>query len=528
MLGVLLVAVLAGCITPAPAEFSSELFQQYVVRTGTAQHQTILVGFFRGAAVADLAVINFDNNGKRQLRIYGFENGGWERVLDVPLRPGVLFADLANIDGRDRLITYERGRVNWFDPDSVTEQVLVEITTHYNATDESVIPHLDITRDLNHDGLDDLVVPDIDGFWIATQLNNGVFTEALQLGPPEPFLDAPGLDDSGISDSRSYREVGITKLTLPLYQSRVHAADYNQDGRSDLVFWNEDHFDVYTQDGRGLFSPVAGTFTVDVPFDSEGVYSRMFDFSEDGALSLLFGLNEHTKKTVLHSLRDMNGDGVADLVTLTLAGRSPLRQRSLYQVHFGAPTPNGILFARDAGTTIQPRGKAGAGQPWGYASRWFEDFDGDDQVDIMLLDVTIGFGGMFRALAANSIGIDLEFYRMNGGIYPTKPNAARKIRSDADIFHRTGPHFPTVLHGDVNGDKHADLLVSLNRRELLVYFGEPGAELFSQHPQIVAVDIPANEQNVRLVDFNKDGKQDILLHYPSKTDAHRLTLLMAN
>ena len=36
--------------------------------------------------------------------------------------------------------------------------------------------------------------------------------------------------------------------------------DYNRDGRRDLVFWNEDHFVVHTQDERGLFASGAKTF----------------------------------------------------------------------------------------------------------------------------------------------------------------------------------------------------------------------------------------------------------------------------
>ena len=426
------------------------------------------------------------------------------------------------------MITYDGGRLNWFDLGSAKERALVEVATNYNATRKDEIPAVDVTRDITRNGRDDLVVPDVDGFWISIQMGDGSFTDAVKLGPPEPFLDEVGLDDSGSNDSRSYGEVGITAFTLPLYLSRVHEMDYDQDGLSDLVFWNEDHFEVHHQDARGLFSPVAETFTTDVPFDSDGAYSRVFEFSDAGAFSLLFGLRENTKRTVLHSLRDMNGDAVADLVTLTLTGRSPLRQRSLYEVHFGTPTSDGILFAREVSTAIQPRGKAGGMQPWGYATQWFEDFDGDGQVDILLRDVTVGFGGMIRALAANSVGIDIEFYRMDGGIYPDEPNFTRKIRTTVDLFRRKGPFLPAVLVGDVNGDGRADLLVGGKKREeMAVFVGVPGPDLFERQPQKVAVEMPQDGEYARLVDLNKDGKQDVLMHHPSTTQPHRLTMLIA-
>ena len=67
----------------------------------------------------------------------------------------------------------------------------------------------------------------------------------------------------------------------------------------------------------------------DVPFNSDGAYSLIFGFGDASAFSLLVGCREKTKQTVLHSFRDKNGDGVADLLTHSLEGRSMLRQRSV-------------------------------------------------------------------------------------------------------------------------------------------------------------------------------------------------------
>ncbi|MDE0689532.1 MAG: VCBS repeat-containing protein [Candidatus Poribacteria bacterium] len=506
-------------MVPAPAEFT---FDQYEVVTGVTKHQTVLIGFFLGDSIAELAVVNVDENNKRHLRIHAFDDDTWILRLDVPLRPEVLFIDVANIDGRDRLITYERGHLNWFDPESATERVLVEVTTNYNATGDGGIPHVDVTRDVNSDGLDDLVVPDLDGFWIATQVNDGAFTDPIKLGPPDPFLDEIALDDT-----RSYREVGITAMTIPWYLSRVHQLDYNQDGRSDLVFWNADHFEVYYQDTHGMFSTVAETFTVDIPFDTDGIYSIAFGFSDESAFSLVFGFRESKTLTVLHSFRDMNDDGVADMVILSLNGRSLLSQRSLYAVHFGTSTPDGILFAREASTVIQPQGRAGGLLHSGYSSVWLRDFDADGQIDMMFRDVNIGISGMMRALLGNSVMMDVEFYRIKNGIYPNKPTTTHRIRPHINPFDKQNIFFSPVLMGDVTGDKRLDLLVGKSREELQVFVGVPGPELLARQPKKIAVTLPMDERNTRLVDFNKDSQQDILMYHPSTTDAHRVTLLIA-
>ena len=526
-------AFLSGCTTPAAGQFTGDLFDEYEVATGSARRQTVLTGFFLDGAIAELAVVNVDENGERRLRIHAFGDGARAPKLDATLGPGVSFVDVANIGGRDRLITYERGRLNWFDPESATERELVEVATDYNATahglryagigrasDAGGIPQVDITRDLNRDGRDDLIVPDVDGFWVSVQTEGGAFAEPVKLGPREPFRD-----QIAFGDTRTYGEVGMSPLTIPWYLSRVHEMDYDQDGRSDLVFWNEDHFDVHRQDTRGLFSPAAETFTVDVPFDSDGAYSVMFGFLDRSAFSLIFGLGKKSRQTVLRSVRDMNGDGVADLVTHSLRGRG-LSQRSLYEVHLGAPTPDGIVFARRARTAIRPRGRAGAGESAGYSSLWLQDFDGDGQVDIMRADVNIGVGAMIRALLGTSISIGAELYRMEDGVYPDKATARHKIKVDVDRTRRgDAGFFPAVLVGDVSGDGRTDVLAGKSREELHVFLGGP--ELLAHQPRRVAVALPADERNSRLVDLNRDGKQDVLMHHPSTTGSHRVTLLIA-
>ena len=109
-------------------------FEQHEIDTGSAKYQTVLTGFLLGNATAEVAVVSSDESDKRQLHIYTLSNSTWVPRLDVTLRPEVLFVDVANIGGRDRLLIYEHGHLNWFDPESEMECAMVEITTNYNAT----------------------------------------------------------------------------------------------------------------------------------------------------------------------------------------------------------------------------------------------------------------------------------------------------------------------------------------------------------------------------------------------------------
>ena len=502
----------ADPISPIPTKFT---FEQYEIITGAAKRQTVLTGFLLGGATAELIVVNIDTENNRRLQIYAFGEGDWTPKLDTTLRPEVQFIDVANIDGRDRLITYGNGFLNWFDLDSAAEHPLVTVISNIPSPEGEIL-HLDVTRDLNGDDSDDLVVPDSDGFWVFIQMNDGAFADPVKIGPP-------------IEMGRIYAADGYRYD--PWNEGRVHEMDYNRDGRNDLVFWNEEHFLVHYQDERGLFSPAAETFTTEVAFDSDdlaslvapaGVRGRRFDHGAPGAMT----------GRVLHALTDMNHDGVADLAIFSLkAGKGRFlgqtselwNMRSTYEVHFGTPTPGGIVFGTEIDTLIRSDGI-----PFEMDSR---DFDHDGQTDMMFAIIDPGIfkviSILIRGLLTESVLLDLHLYRMAGGSYPDEPDATRKIKTHSPgDSGKKAMHFPSLLLGDVNGDGRSDLLVQHGQKELHVFIGVPGPDLFARKPQKVAVAMPY-EEYTQLVDFNKDGMQDLLMHYPSTTEPDRVTMLIA-
>ncbi len=374
---------------------------------------------------------------------------------------------------------------------------------------------------MNDDDRDDLVVPDFEGFWVFIQMSDGAFADPVKLGPSTEMGRIYGAD--------GYRY-------NPWSQSRIHEIDYNRDGRSDLVFWNEDHFEVHQQDERGLFAPEAKTFTTEVAFDS------------DELSSLTTG---DMLGKVLHSLIDLNDDGLADLVVFSLEGRSLSSKHSAYEVHFGAPTPDGrTVFAPEIGAAFKSDGRIQLGMDG-------HDFDRDGQVDLMFTTIEVRFltsslWKRIKGFMGNDIWLDLEFYHMEGGHYPDKPNATFRRQLDGhpsirepgwvplDIVLRGGTHGSrktqkrhlrafntTLLIGDVTGDGRSDLLIEWTHRQLRVFVGVPGPDLFARRPQKVAVAMPNDEEYTWLVDVNEDGKQDILMHHPSTTEPHRVTMLIA-
>ena len=498
-------------------------YDQYQMHIGTEKHQTILAGFLLNGERAEIIVVNLDNNSNRNLTLYSFYEDKWVEKISTQLNPKVLFIDIATIDGRDSLITYEHGQLNWFDPESETEHNLLDIKTHYKPLNANEIPHIDISQDLNGDGRDDFVLPDIDGFWISTQLEKGRFTDPIKLGPPDPFLDEIALDEK-----HNYRDVGINSFTYLWYMTRFHLMDYDGDKRNDIAFWNKDHFDVYPQDTQGTFSTVAESYTVDIPFDYDGAYTLAFGYSGENTFKLISGFRKKTERRVLHLFRDLNNDGATDMVIHTLEGRSLGNLKSLYEIYFGNIGNSGLEFISDKKITIKPKGKAGGLLPWGYAYQWWQDLDGDGQTDILFKDVKTALGGMVRAMVGKSIAIDLEAHSMQDDAYPHKPTFRHRIRPALDIFESQRVFFPAVLLGDVNGDNRKDLLIGKHWNELDIYLGIPSPKLFTEQPQKVKVGMPNDERNMRLVDMNNDNKKDILIYHPNPAESHRLILLVSN
>ena len=107
------------------------------------------------------------------------------------------------------------------------------------------------------------------------------------------------------------------------------------------------------------------------------------------------------------------------------------------------------------------------------------------------------------------------------------PDGARHTKGDPERSHRTAQKSylrafnRSLLLGDVTGDGRSDLLIESTYRELRVFVSVPGPDLFARRPQEMAVAVPNDEEYTWLVDLNKDGKQDVLMHHPLTTEPHR-------
>ena len=505
--------VLVVCAKDAAAEID---FERHKIDTGIAEYQTVLTGNLLGSNHANLAVVNVGRDRARWVHVYSLGEGGWTETTSAPLRSRLLFVGIANVGGNECLLLYETGKLGCFDPESGAVRALATARLGVQPSRDGEIPHVDVSRDINGDSLDDLVVPDVRGFSVLTQFRDGTFAE-------------PAAVDSAAISNTSFAGGGYRYD--PWRLSSIHEVDYNGDGRTDLVFWNRGHFVVHLQQENGRISSTTETFTTKVVFDSDGfaalaapmqVRGRRTDGLVEGAMT----------GRALHSLQDMNGDGLADLIVFSLKGGDGDRfgqtselwnMRFGLHVHFGTRANGGLEFSKEPAAEVLAEGI-----PFGIE---MHDFDSDGQKDVMVTKIKPGIfksiGMLIGAVLTKSVSLDMDFYRMEDGAYPEKRDRRLKLRTAS--MGESGEQaalFPPVLVGDFNGDGRSDLLMGSGRDELRIYPGVEGSRLFERRPEKIRVDVPP-ENYVWLSDLNKGGKDDVVMHHRSADEPHRVRLLVA-
>ncbi len=482
-------------------------FQERELIAATSSPQTVLVGHFLGGCVADIAMLCREGTKGPVVRFYRANSDSWELISESVLQSKLHSVDVARIDGVDRVLVCEGDGIDWLDPLSGELRQLVAWDIELATLPESAIPQVNISEDLNGDDRDDLVIPGAEGFTVLIQGEGGGFSAPLQIGPSfdmTRFVEGQG----GRYD--------------PWPRSRIHLIDENGDGRSDLVYWDCDHFNVHRQDEHGEFAVAPATFAIPVSFDSDdlsylaaplGIRQRKLDQRPHGTMN----------GKVLESLRDVNGDRIPDLVIFTLRVKGIWSAGFRYDVHYGTRNAGGKLgFRANADAVIRSNGL-----PFGLtALRRGPTDEGGMLFSTLPIGVMSTPAMIARAGLTRSLRLRLEFHCLEDGRYPEPPREIRGIQAEVPgVSGERGMHRPAILVEDVNGDGLDELLMQYRRDELHVYLGVARPRLFADRPTRLAVTMPRAEFT-RAVDFNADGKRDILMHHRSSTEPDRVTVLI--
>ena len=467
---------LAVHLIAAAAAVGGELtYDDHEIDIGDVVSRTVIHGRLTGGATDDLVIFTHADRGRR-MAVYSYHEGAWSLRHVGEVRPDVIFVDMINLGGQDRLLALGRGRIDWIDPANWSPKPWLTVESMYNLAPPDV-PELDIARDLNGDGLDDIAVPGFDGYTVWTQRRDGGLSAPVELGAP------------------AAARTGFRSAT---YRARdIYRFDYDGDGHTDLAFWEEGALVVYAGNGDAGFVPNPVRVRIPLQLDTDDV-----------TVSFGFGRTMDETRSLLYRVDDFNGDGIGDLATSTIEVDGLFDQSTRYDFHFGRREGDATVFRDIPDTVISSAGVQG---PLEVA-----DFDGDGRLDFGMLSFKLGIGKIISMLITGSVSFDMNFYLLGEDGYPAKPNVQRRTKFRLDLGSGVvAGNWVSV--GDPTGDGIQDLVVQVDADRVDVYPGTGDADLFERQPMEVEVNL-SDRGSVQLADLNGDGKDDMFMAYRRPDD----------
>lgn len=371
----------------------------------------------------------------------------------------------------------------------------------------TLIPNLGIVRDLTGDGIDDVLLPALDGLAVYLGTGDGIAPVAASR------LSLPS-DEFDTSAGRRIRR-------YPLPQVR----DVTGDGLPDLVVPHRlrgwDGFHVLVNRGGGVFDvPVA----VEAPdacsdADDEAEDAGEMDASEETAGPCIDGEARH--------FGDLDGDGAAewmyreDLSDPDAGMRKEIKEAKnppgIFRLHRSRAANRGDFVPvsepysefRAVGYSIQAPGDQGDEDfefPGGLA-----DLDGDGDQDLIALTLDFSAFQILRVMTTKTfgMGIDFHLFCLDEGGYEPVPglDLSGKFRIHLDDVRLS--HL-SLFEGDFDADGRRDFVQLGRGKSVTIHRGREGCRYAAEPDWTIRLEEePANLALVRIDDFDDDGRSDL-------------------
>jgi len=337
------------------------------------------------------------------------------------------------------------------------------------------LAHVDFVRDWDSDGRAEALAPSAEGARLLP-LSPGDVAQSLAL---------PLTADYGSPTLENYFRPGL--LVGIVSWPMLDLADDDGDGRADLFAANRYGLRVFRATAAGLPQQPTRTRAFP-PFTSE----------EE---------RRHLASTLLAFVRDLDGDGRADLVVHRMVGEL-MRSRSTTTVHTNAGAGADPLAEPSA--RIELSG--------GNAALRVDDVDGDGRLEI--LEAYLGFGVLqaIRMLTLQSVELRLRVLALPpGGASAPVETWSANVSFPFDLGTSRVRGLLPFTEADWNGDGRLDLCWGDGTGVLRFRLGEVGAKgpafgrIAASTPLPVSGDLLA-------ADLDADGLQDLVAWDPLDTE----------
>ncbi|MEO0574409.1 MAG: VCBS repeat-containing protein [Pseudomonadota bacterium] len=339
---------------------------------------------------------------------------------------------------------------------------------------------LDFARDIDGDGIAELVIPGFDALSVYDGVTYAASGTPMLPSVRRSYENAVTYRPARYAIARGTRASGIQLLAMRGNDLHQFAADTNGFSAAPVV----------TPLALGLASER----------DVEVFYNGDDDIDQSNVV-----LRE------AELLKDINSDGLPDLVTLETRSSGVFDKTSTYRVHYAQSGSRGVTFNASADTTLTSNG-----YQFGFEVVPLSE----TRNAIVSPSAKIGLRSIISALFSKSVTLRISIHAPDSeGMIPDEPNTEVKAKIRFD-FGSGQVQTPTVEFADLNGDGKNDLVLK-SRANMLAWRQNLGDGRFASKDKKLDLVAPANGENVGVADFNGDGRDDLIARY-SKGDGEAL------
>jgi hypothetical protein len=464
-------AVEGDVLTVVPGDLDGDSHDDLLVayKTGIAPREKRFFAVFwnggrRFAARPDLVLPADENTGQGQICAFD--------LADVDGQPGV---ELLLLTPRGVSARSLRGRA------AAAPRPLVTEPTYWLQASRGELPRVALAHQLDDRGPPALLVPGLGLLHVYRHSGEG-YASVARLSVA---VEAKGRNYGRERRLRGVVSAQNTQYTFPA----LAIADTDGDGRKDLVASQEDRMDIYRQ-------------------RPDGGFAEQPSLRRDFAVRTAAELTETNSSAAL-TVTDVDGDGLGDVVARKQIARGITSAATTSFVYFGR---RGGVYPDRADQVIRNEGASGTEVE-------LFDVTGDGRTDLVVPSVNIGVLAIIRVLTTKTLKVNFQVFPFDAKArrFAEQPAAERELKFKVSLSGEAGAQ-AADMRGDYNGDRRPDLAFGTDENELSIFLGSAAQGLFEEdaHEEI---QVPAFGQ-LESVDLDRQGKSDMVLHYP-RTRGHK-------
>ena len=435
---------------------------------------------FIGDSNKEIVIFGVNENKEKIIALYIFNDEQSNYLLySKQVIPSniVAFDFLTNTKGLVNLLLLDSKELSLFNLEQQNIIPLMTVESIYLEDSPQFIAKKQLVKDLNKDGLDDIVIPNFSNTSFLLQQADGEFVNNRL--PIKPRIDM------------NMREISFSENQF-FYQ------DINFDQRADLILVEENKLMTYEQLESGEFSTIANTQLL--PMKVSGVPWWFVRTSDGEQID-----QSQLKHRMVEDLVDINGDNIVDLMVRQTESSGVLDKSIHYDIYFGSNQDGILNYSAEADTKIVADGT--------LANLQLLDMNGDGKKEVLVSSFDIGVSQIIGALLSGSIDQDVFVFSLNqNNHYDKKPLFSEEVDLKFSLSSgSTGQ--PVLLSADLNGDGLKELILSATEKRLAIYTGIANKELFDSKSKRQHIPLPQNGAMLSAVDLNGDSKEEIIIRY---------------